>query len=86
MRTSAAFFQNTTATPWGSLGENCMGIRGMKVRSSVKKFCDGCRVRFRSLVFSLLGCRVLISVELEWVFPALTFAGKEGGGVENILG
>jgi hypothetical protein len=32
-------------------------IRGMKVRSSVKKLCDGCKVRSISPPFSFLGVK-----------------------------
>jgi ribosomal protein L36 len=37
-------------------------VRGMKVRSSVKKMCEGCKVSFLSLLTSIGGSRIWI----EW--------------------
>ena len=37
----------------GEVGLGCTGVRGMKVRSSVKKLCEGCKVGFP--LFSVSG-------------------------------
>ena len=49
------------------------GERGMKVRSSVKKLCDGCKVRVLFLLHEFLvegfwkgGSKKFVGEELEW--------------------
>jgi len=54
-------------------------VRGMKVRSSVKKLCEGCKVRF-SFRFSLEKGRAEEELELGWLGLTVyrVLGGKEG--------
>lgn len=47
---------------WGaSAMDMSRQLRGMKVRSSVKKLCDGCKVRRRSLHYTTEGTEMVMA-------------------------